>query len=69
MKYKNLADPPEFEDFAMDDVNVREDSDLTLRVGPNPDDMHTIHLHKSIMAAHSAVVAGMLSTQRCVAAE
>jgi hypothetical protein len=64
IRYKNLAEPPEPEDFTMEDVNMKGDSDLLLRVGPTAEELVSIRLHKDIMAAHSAVVAGMLSNQQ-----
>lgn len=64
IRYKNLAEPPPFGDFTMEDVNVRADSDLMLRVGGKADELTTIHLHKDILAAHSVVVAAMLSNQQ-----
>lgn len=66
VQYKTLAEPPAFSEFTMEDVNVREDSDLVLRVGPTPSEFASIHLHKDIMAAHSGVVATMLSNQQYV---
>jgi hypothetical protein len=64
IRYKNLAEPPEPEDFSMEDVNMKGDSDLLLRVGPSSEELVSIRLHKDILAAHSAVVAGMLSNQQ-----
>ncbi len=64
IQYANLAEPPAPEDYSVEDVNVKEDSDLTFRVGPTAEDMTTLHLHKDVLAAHSAIVAGMLSNQQ-----
>ena len=65
IRFKNLAEPPPFEEYTMEDVNVRADSDLLLRVGPSASELVTMHLHKDILAAHSGVVAAMLSNQQC----
>lgn len=64
IRYKNLAEPPDCGEYAAEDVNSRGDSDLLLRVGPSSEELVSLRLHKDIMAAHSAVVAGMLSNQQ-----
>ncbi len=49
--------------FTSEDVNREEGSDLTLHIGPTPEELSPLHLHKDVLAAHSGVVAAMLSTQ------
>jgi hypothetical protein len=58
-----LAEPPPFADYDATDVNREETSDLTLFVGATAEEMKPLRLHKDVLAAHSVVVAAMLSTQ------
>ena len=58
-----LAEPPPFGDYDASDVNREESSDLTLFVGATAEEMKPLRLHKEVLAAHSGVVAAMLSTQ------
>ena len=55
--------PPPRPRYTADDVNREEGSDLTLHIGPTPEELAPLRLHKDVLAAHSGVVASMLSTQ------
>ncbi len=59
-----LCEPPPPGTYTDADVNNTDRSDLVLYVGPAEDALKPLHLHKDVLAAHSVIVAGMLSTQR-----
>ena len=63
-KIGDLADPPAPGAYSVDDINNKATADLIMRVGPKPEDLRELFVHKEVLAAHSSIVAGMLSTQR-----
>ena len=64
LRVGTLAEPPPTDTFTVDDFNNKMSADLTLRVGPVPDEFKEMHVHKALLSAHSSIVAGMLSTQQ-----